>query len=71
VTTNAQPARSKVLSRQDGPWLQNPSKWLSSAVTMAFRDLHREPFMKSSWAASHFMKKTREPDQGDDYYWSA
>lgn len=52
--------RYKVRLKMDGGWLQDTSKWLTSAVKTAFRDLDYDRFARTSYAKTSFSGAMRD-----------
>jgi hypothetical protein len=45
--------------KKNGGWLNDPSKWLTSAVKAAFRDLDWARFAQTTYATSAFNAPTK------------
>jgi hypothetical protein len=61
----ARPARFKLRSKQDGGWVRDNSKWLSSSVNQAMRELDYDRFSQTAYARDRLAR--RYHDTGDDF----
>ena len=65
--------RGKVRSKMDDGWLQDCSRWMSSSVGQAFKELDYERFAQTTYAKSQLcskmsLQRNANFDRGDQWY---